>query len=126
MEHLHDHYKPSNNTPGTLPQNITVGCSPGQYLSCSIYFRSLSFSFFNPSCEKGTEYNKDRFNVTERAKYCTCMHSSERAAMQSPQPQLLEHGGTQWAHSRLGLWLPHNAQHIRPQPQCSQEGKLSD
>lgn len=45
MEHLHDHHRLSCNTPVILPQNIVVGCSPGQYLSCSIYFRSVIFFF---------------------------------------------------------------------------------
>lgn len=46
------------------------------------------------------------------------MHSSEHAAMQSPQH--LEHEGTQWVQPRLDLQLPHNAQPISSQPQCSQ------
>lgn len=64
------------NTLDTLPQTIRVGCSPEQCLSCSSYIRSFSFYFFRPSCELGTEHNKENFNVTGRTKYCTHMHSS--------------------------------------------------
>lgn len=69
LEHLYVHYKIPYNTPDTLPQNTRVGCAPEQSLSCSTYIRSLSFSFFRPSHKLGTEYNKDHFNVTERARY---------------------------------------------------------